>query len=178
MEGLFENSFQGDAELVNLGSHLGIQSNWDNAVLTLEKADKGELFSYDFINQPDIAQTVGVICAANGIKNEFSGLQTLRIKETDRIDAMDRELKKIGSYFRPLSEQTSASEQFHVGLGLRFSDKLPRFDTYKDHRMAMSLAPIALRHPIEINQPGVVSKSYPAFWEDLMSLGFEIQEVD
>ena len=107
----------------------------------------------------------------------FSGLITLRIKETDRIAALDTELKKVGSGFQ-LSHVDDTGEEHYKVLPITAPPSVvPRFATYRDHRMAMAFAPLALLFPIEIEQPNVVSKSYPSFWKDLESLGFEIEEV-
>ena len=160
-----------------IGNLLGISSKWENNGWSLEKSEIPEDFAYDFINQPDIAQTLAVICAASRINNKFSGLRTLRIKETDRIDAMNRELEKVKSSFQLLSRDKNNIEKYTVSPGISIGPKIPRFDTYEDHRMAMCLAPLALIHPIEINKPEVVTKSYPSFWDDLTSLGFEIETI-
>ena len=90
---------------------------------------------------------------------------------------MHTELSKINSSFTLLRGE-GEDEVYQISPGIHFNDGIPRFDTYKDHRMAMCLAPLALRHPVEINQPKVVSKSYPQYWEDLRSLGFQMHDVD
>ena len=178
LSGLFENSFQGDAAMVSIGEDVGVRSTWEGDSWLLKKGESRQTFTYDFINQPDVAQTIAVICAANKIPNDFSGLKTLRIKETDRIDAMHRELSKIHSSFTLLTTESDDGEHYTIAPGISFQDGIPRFDTYEDHRMAMALAPLALNHPIEINKPEVVTKSYPDFWKDLESLGFEIERIE
>jgi len=179
LSGLFEQSFQGDSAMPDIGQQIGVSSHFEESKWKLVKDEKhiGE-FSYNFINQPDVAQTIGVICAANAIKNNFSGLITLRIKETDRIYAMDRELSKISSGFVLKETDSDGQEYYNILPGINFDKDIPRFDTYKDHRMAMAFAPLALLHPIEIDRPEVVSKSYPNFWTDLTSLGFEIELIE
>ncbi len=178
LEGLFENSFQGDAMMTVIAESTGVQSTWAEEGLNLTKIQSKSKLEYDFVNQPDVAQTVAVICAAKKIESDFSGLKTLRIKETDRIYAVDKELNKISSSFTLIEDHSDSSdEHYQIGLGVSFNDGIPCFDTYKDHRMAMCFAPLALLHPIEINQPNVVSKSYPSFWEDLKTLGFVIEEL-
>jgi 3-phosphoshikimate 1-carboxyvinyltransferase len=177
LHGLFENSMQGDAELKNISMDLGVESEFRGDELRLSKGIAKSRFEYNFINQPDIAQTLAVICAAKNISATFSGLKTLKIKETDRIEALNNELSKIGSGFITNVENQSIYDSFSPKAGIKFSGNTPRFSTYKDHRMAMAFAPLALLHPIEIEYPEVVSKSYPGFWEDLMKLGFVINPV-
>ena len=175
LRGLFENSVQGDSAMTLIGEQLGIRSQFDNGLLNLSRNEDFESFSYDFINQPDLAQTVAVICAASKVSGQMTGLKTLRIKETDRISALNTELQKVGSGF---NEHVSDNNEFRYSVvpNLEVSG-IPRFSTYHDHRMAMALAPLALKFPIEIEDPNVVSKSYPGFWKDLQSLGFVVSEV-
>lgn len=177
VKGLFENSLQGDAAIVNFGERIGVRSTWDGDGWLLEKVTPKRELKYDFINQPDIAQTLAVICAAKNIETEFSGLKTLRIKETDRISALDIELSKIGSSFKLLSTTEDGEEYYQAGANISMVTT-PRFKTYKDHRMAMAFAPLALLAPIEISKPEVVTKSYTTFWEDLESLGFTITRIE
>lgn len=179
LKGLHPDSHQGDSAMMGLGRMLGVISDFDDKdVLTLEKGPhKAVTFNYDFVNQPDLAQTIAVICAAKGINAVKTGLKTLRIKETDRIAALDNELSKVGSGFA-LKETKDGKEYYEVKEGFSMdADYPPQFATYKDHRMAMAFAPLALISPILIENPDVVSKSYPNFWNDLESLGFEIQPV-
>ena len=126
--------------------------------------------SYDFVNQPDLAQTMTVACAALGIHFSFTGLRSLRIKETDRLEALRAELLKLGYVIEIIDDDE-----------LRWNGErcaaLPHavIDTYDDHRMAMSFAPMAAKlGSITINHPEVVSKSYPRFWDDLRKAGFSI----
>lgn len=177
LKGLFEESTQGDAAMVGIGRMLGVDSKWVDGRLVISKDVHSAIsLEYDFINQPDLAQTIAVICAANGVQGKFIGLKTLRIKETDRIEAIDTELAKLNSSFKQNGHKHD-SELYEIGPKLNFEQGLPRFKTYKDHRMAMAFAPLALLAPIEISKPEVVSKSYPTYWEDLKSLGFKIQPV-
>ena len=116
-----------------------------------------------------MAQTVAVVCAAKGIKGYFTGLESLRIKETDRIKALQNELEKIGAVLR---------EDDPEHWTLLPSQSLPHrasFLTYKDHRMAMAFAPLATLMDVEIEKPEVVRKSYPNFWNDMRTVGFNIQ---
>ena len=114
-----------------------------------------------------ISQTVAVVCAAKGVEGNFTGLESLRIKETDRIAALQNELRKIGADLR--------EEKDHWKLipSKKFPEKA-FFNTYKDHRMAMAFAPLATIMDVEIENPSVVRKSYPRFWDDMRSLGFEL----
>ena len=117
---------------------------------------------YDFVNSPDLAQTVVVACCAKGVPFHFRGLSTLKIKETDRIEALKKELLKLGYVLKDIN----GSEL--VWDGTRCEPlKHPVIDTYEDHRMALSFAPVSMRQPITINNPQVVTKSYPHFWDDL-----------
>lgn len=176
LDGLFSESIQGDAKIKDISTLFGVNSKFRNGSLFLKKEGNGkENVFYDFINQPDLTQTVAVMCAGLGTKAEFTGLKTLKIKETDRITALQNELKKIGSDM-PLGRIDHGQEYYEINEKVNFKN-VPRFATYKDHRMAMAFAPLALIHPIEIESPEVVSKSYPAFWEDLQSLGFVIEEI-
>lgn len=178
LKGLFKNSLQGDAQMTEVGDSLGVRSQWDDK-WNLTKKNQDSSFSFDFINQPDTAQTVAVMCAAQDIPNSFSGLKTLRIKETDRIDAVDIELKKIGSSFYLTATDDDGEEHYSISPGISFPiETKPTFETYKDHRMAMAFAPLALIHPIYMNKPEVVTKSYPDFWKDLESLGFVIEQLE
>lgn len=176
LQGLDHKSHQGDADIVRYSQHIGVEAKREGEVWLLSRSEVREELRENFINMPDIAQTVATICAARNIHNELAGLKTLRIKETDRIQAMDVELSKIGSGFHHLRGQGD-QEIYGVRPGVSFDARPPRFDTYKDHRMAMCLAPLAVLHPIQINQPEVVSKSYPSFWQDLAKLGFDIKEI-
>jgi 3-phosphoshikimate 1-carboxyvinyltransferase len=121
-----------------------------------------EELRYDFVNEPDLVQTLAVTCCIKNVSFEFSGLQSLKIKETDRIAALIAELKKLGYVLRELPENTLKWN----GERCQAQEK-PCIKTYDDHRMAMAFAPVALTQTIEIEHPEVVSKSYPRFWEDL-----------
>ncbi len=181
IKGLMQNSLQGDKAIVQIGSKFGIKTDFQHLKLTITKDSKSMSASYieqDFLDTPDIAQSVAVMCAGTGKHGLFSGLQTLKIKETDRIHALKVELSKIGVHLVKVPQKfAKKSDKEHYILEgdarKHFGDS-PIFDTYEDHRMAMCLAPLALLFPIKINNPEVVSKSYPHFWEDLKKLGFEI----
>ena len=128
---------------------------------------------YNFINQPDVAQTFIVTCCMADIPFRFKGLKTLKIKETDRINAMKTEMRKLGYVVRSEDDD----ELYWDGERCE-ADPHPVIETYEDHRMAMSFAPVSLVRPnITINHPEVVSKSYPSFWNDLRAAGFQIEET-
>ena len=168
---LFENSLQGDSRIREFFTPLGVHTDFtaEGVVLTKRKAETTEVFKLDLSEQPDLAQTLVVTCAMLHQPFHFTGLQTLKIKETDRIAALRTELQKIGICI----EAANDSELFCKEFG---ATELPpnafiSIDTYDDHRMAMAFAPCALRYPLlRINHPEVVSKSYPSFWQHLKSL--------
>ncbi|MCA6363131.1 MAG: 3-phosphoshikimate 1-carboxyvinyltransferase [Bacteroidetes bacterium] len=169
LAGLHENSLQGDRVLADLAPFWGLSATFENGGLRLRKAGSHCLnFAFDFEDCPDIAQSVSVIAAGLRMPTLLNGLQTLRIKETDRIAALQTELGK-------LNIRTTAN---NISLEITETSPLPAsvaIDTYKDHRMAMSFAPLALRmNGLRINDPDVVRKSYPGFWEELKKTGFEI----
>ena len=168
---LFENSLQGDSRIREFFVPLGVHTEFttEGVVLTKRKAKATKVLHLDLSEQPDLAQTLVVACAMLRQPFHFTGLQTLKIKETDRIAALRTELKKMGIRV----EEANDSELFCHDFG---ATELPTnafvsIDTYDDHRMAMAFAPCALRYPnLRINHPEVVSKSYPSFWQHLESL--------
>lgn len=179
LKGLFANSFQGDSAAAELYKNFGVESTFHSDGITLLKTGEPDpAFEHDFILCPDIAQTMAVTCAGTGTEGLFTGLQTLSIKETDRIAALQNELGKMNVSFvkmPPKFSPKTGKEYFMVSGKAEFSETIT-FPTYEDHRMAMSFAPLAILHPIRIEEPRVVGKSYPAFWKDLEKLGFEIEE--
>ena len=166
---LFLDSLQGDSAIMKIMESLGIQTAMDGNLVSLSKTDRMEKISWDFTHCPDLAQTVAVVCAAKGVEGNFTGLESLRIKETDRIAALQNELRKIGADLR--------EEKDHWKLipSKKFPEKA-FFNTYKDHRMAMAFAPLATIMDVEIENPSVVRKSYPRFWDDMRRLGFELTQ--
>lgn len=171
---LFANSLQGDSRVAEWFETLGVHTTYrDNDVTLTKIPQKATVFQADFTNQPDLAQTFAVTCALKGIPFHLSGLQSLKIKETDRIQALINEGKKIGYIF------TEKDGRMLEWSGERCStDSGLAIETYEDHRMAMAFAPAALvKDFIRINHPGVVSKSYPSYWDHLKSCGFIISEV-
>ncbi len=171
LKGLFSQSLQGDKAIVDIAAQLGILTNYvDDGIEIIKKNNlKPALLEVDFVNCPDIAQTVMVMVAGLGINGLYWGMETLKIKETNRIEAMKIELEKIGVELITVSKKLSeiSGINHYISKGKANTDIVPLFDTYKDHRMAMSLAPLSLLFDIKINNPDVVSKSYPKFWEDL-----------
>ncbi len=172
LKGLQKNSPQGDAKLAELFLNLGVRSSFKkDGVLLTASGNYAPKLVYNFVDQPDIAQTVVVTSCLKAIPFRFSGLQSLKIKETDRIAALINEMKKVGYV---LKETTSGVLEW---TGQRCTpDKEPIIKTYEDHRMAMAFAPAAFLCQVSIEEPQVVTKSYPTFWEDLKSVGFEIIE--
>lgn len=161
------NSLQGDRVLVDIYKQLGVVSQLGENHLLLDKsnASEGE-FNFDLANAPDIAQTIAVSCYGMGVGCHLTGLHTLKIKETDRLVALETELSKLGADIQVTNDS--------LHLKPRTGAIVPHvaIDTYHDHRMAMAFAPLGLLVPITINDPDVVSKSYPEFWSDLENLGF------
>ncbi len=178
LRGLEQHSTQGDAVIASIFNDFGIVTEYDKHHIRITKAKEYvpiKNYNFDFLRCPDLAQTVIATCAALNIEAHFYGLQTLLIKETDRVHALDTELSKIGYRLRLLSEDT-----WHL-----YSDKNapyltnPTFDTYEDHRMAMCLAPLCIKiNSLNINEPLVVEKSYPDYWKDLSACGFVIEGIN
>lgn len=171
---LYSNSLQGDSKIAGLFEKLGVTTTFVEDRIVIENNGKTvSRFDYDFINQPDMAQTFAVTCCLMDIPFRFDGLQSLKIKETNRIVALQNELKKVGYILIEPEEGSLAWEQETTTKQTAFE-----FDSYEDHRMAMAFAPIALKESsVIIDDPKVVSKSYPRYWEDLMAVGFEITEL-
>jgi 3-phosphoshikimate 1-carboxyvinyltransferase len=166
-----ENSLQGDRSTADIYQKLGVKTTFLEGELKLEKTEVElpETLQLDLANSPDLAQTVAVTCFGLGIGAQLTGLHTLRIKETDRLQALKNELEKLGGQVE-ISEDTlrlSASEEIKPNIAI---------DTYNDHRMALAFAPLALKIPIVINDAGVVSKSFPEFWENLQQLKFSVRD--
>jgi 3-phosphoshikimate 1-carboxyvinyltransferase len=166
---LHAESLQGDRAIIDIMQHLGVKAQMKGEHLVLTKSGKAQPIEWDFTHCPDLAQTVAVVCAASGVEGRFSGLESLRIKETDRIAALQHELRKIGADFIEDANSIWKVIPSRALPGRAF------FNTYKDHRMAMAFAPLATKMDVEIENPSVVRKSYPTFWEDVASLGFEVK---
>ena len=166
--GLKKTSTQGDSAIADIMYGLGVETEYKERSIVLRKKASNTSFEYDFSDCPDLAQTVIVVCAMKKIASKFSGLESLHIKETDRVHALQVELSKFGIRL------------YASGNAWALDGETPVFkprtviETYEDHRMAMALAPIALMHPVHIKDPEVVKKSYPTFWEHLSTVGFVI----
>lgn len=175
LKGLKKNSMQGDANIINLFSDLGVETIFDEEGITLrKKVVKTKKFFHNFINEPDLAQTFTVVCCLMNIPFFFSGLQTLKIKETDRIAALICELEKLGYVLRETENGILEWDGERC-----MTDETIVIETYEDHRMAMSFAPACLKFEnMYINHPDVVTKSYPSFWEDMQLGGFKLDETD
>lgn len=170
LTGLRTNSYQGDSAIVEIMDQLGVNSEFVEDGVILSKKQYVSTMKYDFRNCPDLAQTIIAIGAAKGIELEMTGLESLKIKETDRTAAMSTEVSKFGGN---LFEQDSKTWKLTFNNIQSVASKL-EFDTYEDHRMAMALAPLATKYDIVINDPKVVRKSYPEYWEHLELAGMVI----
>lgn len=173
LNGLFENSVQGDSVLTDMLAEFGVESCFDEHGVLLKKPKGVEVpseFTWNFLKCPDLAQTMAVCCAALGTSGTFCGLETLRIKETDRILALQQELQKVNANLIELPP--TGKRTYYQTQGKTLFRETPVFATYEDHRMAMAFAPLAMQHPIRIEEPDVVVKSYPDFWKDLRKIGF------
>ncbi len=164
LKGLYAKSTQGDSKVAELFEQLGVKSVFTAEGVQLEATGNYcEKFENDFLDQPDLAQTFAVTCCMRGIPFHFKGVQSLKIKETDRVAALIAELAKLGFVLHePAEGQLAWSGKSHPK-----SEALPSIATYEDHRMAMAFAPAALVTPLCIEEPHVVSKSYPTFWDDI-----------
>ena len=164
-----QNSLQGDAALVEIYKNFGVTTLFENNTIHLHKTNNCQLsiINCQLNNSPDIAQTIAVTCFGLGIGCHLTGLHTLKIKETDRLEALKTELTKLGANISVTNDSLTIQQSNHLNSNIEIS-------TYQDHRMAMAFAPLALKVPIIINDAEVVSKSYPTFWDDLKSVGFTI----
>ncbi|WP_289644938.1 3-phosphoshikimate 1-carboxyvinyltransferase [Maribacter aestuarii] len=167
-----ENSLQGDSVLADLYNALGVHTTFQEHQITLKKVSSSnpELFQADLADAPDIAQTITVTCFGLGIGCHLTGLHTLKIKETDRLVALDVELSKLGADIAVTDKSLTLNPTNSINEGIVI-------DTYNDHRMAMAFAPLAMKTNLFINDAEVVSKSYPDFWKDMESLQFGVTEL-
>lgn len=166
-----QNSLQGDSALAEIYRQLGVETEFTGSTITLTKRDCQPLtVNLQLNNTPDIAQTIAVTCFGLGIGCKLTGLHTLKIKETDRLEALQNEMQKLGAEINI----TNDSLDLQPARGINPDVAI---ETYNDHRMAMAFAPLALKVPIVIKDAGVVSKSYPSYWNDLKQLGFIFQEA-
>jgi 3-phosphoshikimate 1-carboxyvinyltransferase len=169
LDSYFEESRQGDAALTEIYQKFGVKTVFDAGKIKLSKRVNYSLpnhISIDLRNTPDLAQTIAVTCLGLHVDCKLTGLHTLKIKETDRLNALKVEMEKLGATV-DITDDTL--ELKNTG----FIKKDISIETYNDHRMAMAFAPLGLKVPISINDAGVVSKSYPGFWEDLKKIDFD-----
>lgn len=167
-----KESLQGDAVLAELYDKLGVQTTFLENTIVLEKEveSKPRRVSFDLANCPDIAQTIAVTCFGLGVACDLTGLHTLKIKETDRLEALKNELTKLGATI------TVTDKSLHLKEGGTCNENIT-IKTYQDHRMAMAFAPLALKVPIIFEDAEVVNKSYPDFWADFRGLGFKTEQL-
>ncbi len=177
LENLQLKSLQGDSKIAGWFEQFGVFSTQkENGVLLSKKENivPKNLF-LDFIENPDIAQTIACLCVAKKISFHFTGLKTLKIKETNRIAALQIELAKFGA---KLTEPVEGELDWNGKIDSTTREENPIIKTYHDHRMALAFAPMALTGiDLQIEEPMVITKSYPGFWEDLQKVGFEISEI-
>ena len=164
-----KESLQGDSVLQEIYTHLGVQTIFEGSKINITKINNNlpESLDLDLANAPDIAQTIVVSCLGLQIKCNLIGLHTLKIKETDRLEALKNEIYKFGTSIEITDDSLQLSEPKPLSSGAVVA-------TYNDHRMAMAFAPLALKTSFSINEAEVVSKSFPDFWDNLKQLGFNI----
>lgn len=174
LKGLTKESLQGDANVTELFTELGVSTEYvSDGIILRKNLPRTKKFFHNFVNEPDLVQTFAVTCCLLGVKFVFSGIQNLKIKETDRVLALINELQKLGFILK----------ENEIGMlewdGERcFPEPNPVIETYDDHRMAMSFAPtVIFNKGLTISEPHVVTKSYPDFWSDLEKAGFTIEVI-
>lgn len=167
-----QDSLQGDSALVKIYEDFGVETTFAENNITLSKTSNPQpaTLNFELNNTPDIAQTIAVTCLGLGMGCHITGLHTLKIKETDRLSALKNELEKCGA--EVMITDDSLTLKPDAGILTDVS-----IETYNDHRMAMAFAPLAVKVPITIKDAGVVSKSYPLFWDDLRRTGFVIENT-
>jgi len=168
-----KDSLQGDAVLQEIYTHLGVQTTFEGSKINLKKINTkvSESLDLDLANAPDIAQTIVVTCLGLQVKCNLTGLHTLKIKETDRLEALKNEICKFGTSVDITDDSLHLSDSKPLKSGAVV-------ETYNDHRMAMAFAPLALRTEFSIKEAEVVSKSFPDFWKNLAELGFNTSESE
>lgn len=177
LENLKLESLQGDAKIAAWFEQFGVQSEQhsDGVLISRKEQKLPEELNLDFIENPDVAQTFACLCVAQKIPFHFTGLKTLKIKETDRIAALQNELSKFGA---ALTEPQHGELAWNGNFDKSDQKTIPEIQTYHDHRMALAFAPMAMAgYQLSIENPEVVSKSYPGFWKDLEKAGFEIEKL-
>jgi 3-phosphoshikimate 1-carboxyvinyltransferase len=181
LTGLKAESMQGDSKIADIARSFGVQTSFYDGGIRITKDQESKypaFFERDFTETPDLAQGIAVMCAGAQVQALFSGLETLYIKETDRVKALSAELSKTGVLFHSMparfSPKKSVTYYMLEPAALNADNTVPEFETYGDHRMAMAFACLGMQRPVVIKNPEVVTKSYPAFWSDLEKTGFEI----
>ena len=162
LKGLRQKSLQGDIAIVHMMNQLGVMSTFEADGVVLQKIPHSNEVNFDFTDCPDLAQTIAVVCAAKQIKCTMTGLESLVIKETNRVKALKKELKKFNVKLKEIEP-----EVFELRSKFELSDTPIEIETYDDHRMAMAFAPLCTLQNIVIKNPSVVNKSYPGFWKDI-----------
>lgn len=171
-----KESLQGDSVLATIYKYFGVETTFEENIIRIQKKDtissevKESGIKLDLNKAPDIAQTIAVTCFAYGIECTLTGLHTLKIKETDRLEALREELTKLGAKI------TVTHDSLHLESSCQINSNIA-IETYKDHRMAMAFAPLGMRVPIEILEADVVTKSFRSFWSDLQQIGFQLNKV-
>ena len=167
-----ENSLQGDAVLAEIYRNFGVETDFNTNLILLRKVEnlKPETLNLKLNNCPDIAQTIAVTCFGLRIGCHLTGLHTLKIKETDRLEALKNELTKLGAIISVTNDSLTLQPAEGINENVSIA-------TYQDHRMAMAFAPLALKTAISIENAEVVSKSYPSFWEDLEKFGLQSESI-
>ncbi|QNM85529.1 3-phosphoshikimate 1-carboxyvinyltransferase [Polaribacter pectinis] len=167
-----KESLQGDSCLAEIYKHFGVSTTFGENFINLkkEKASNKEVLEIDLRNAPDIAQTIAVTCFSEGISCNLTGLHTLKIKETDRLEALKEELTNLGASI------SVTNESLHLEKSSEIKEHIS-IKTYNDHRMAMAFAPLALRVPIKILNAEVVTKSFQKFWDDMQQIGIKIDKL-
>jgi 3-phosphoshikimate 1-carboxyvinyltransferase len=166
-----KDSLQGDSSLAEIYQHFGVETTFDENSITIIKTKESSTnrLILDLKNAPDIAQTIAVTCFGLEVACTLTGLHTLKIKETDRLVALENELTKLGGEISITEESLDLEKSTQINKNIAI-------ETYNDHRMAMAFAPLALKAPITILDAKVVTKSYQKFWEDMQQIGFQIKE--
>ena len=166
-----KNSLQGDSVLAEIYTSFGVETTFTDTIIGIKKVAECSIESIhlDLNNAPDIAQTIAVTCFGLKMKCHLTGLHTLKIKETDRLEALKTELTKLGANISVSNESLTLEPSNILNDNINIA-------TYQDHRMAMAFAPLALKTNIIIENADVVSKSYPGFWKDLQHIGFDLDE--
>lgn len=168
LSGLKENSLQGDSDVVEIMGQLGVKSTFKDGGVLLQKQPVTGLETWDFTHCPDLAQTIAVTCAILGQNATFTGLESLKIKETDRIYALQQELAKFNADLKEVEP-----EVYQVIPSVTMPAEV-KIHTYEDHRMAMAFMPLITKTRVSIEDPSVVNKSYPSFWKHCELAGISI----